>query len=170
MVTPAKYLTFFCWEWQKCFVIYFNCSNLFTIYFYKFVFVLYSERSSNSYPDTGALWLPFQTAAGTVTTLYKGKYIILNSIVKVNILIFLKTFYIFQQSHVKASNAAAKRHNKVAIKSVLENWPNGHVVKRDVWLGVKTCWHTWLGSLFHHWQTHTIIVGEFATCKQFASK
>ncbi|XP_014099910.1 HUWE1-associated protein modifying stress responses isoform X2 [Bactrocera oleae] len=32
---------------------------------------LYRERSSNTYPDTGALWLPFQTAAGTVTTLYK---------------------------------------------------------------------------------------------------
>ncbi|XP_067639610.1 HUWE1-associated protein modifying stress responses [Eurosta solidaginis] len=32
---------------------------------------LYRERSSNNYPDTGALWLPFQTAAGTVTTLYK---------------------------------------------------------------------------------------------------
>nr|XP_014099909.1 uncharacterized protein LOC106624666 isoform X1 [Bactrocera oleae] len=30
-----------------------------------------TERSSNTYPDTGALWLPFQTAAGTVTTLYK---------------------------------------------------------------------------------------------------
>lgn len=33
---------------------------------------LYRERSSNAYHhDTGALWLPFQTAAGTVTTLYK---------------------------------------------------------------------------------------------------
>ncbi|XP_055913557.1 HUWE1-associated protein modifying stress responses [Eupeodes corollae] len=33
---------------------------------------LYRERSNNAYHhDTGALWLPFQTAAGTVTTLYK---------------------------------------------------------------------------------------------------
>lgn len=33
---------------------------------------LYRERSSNTFSsDTGALWLPFQTAAGTVTTLYK---------------------------------------------------------------------------------------------------
>uniref|UniRef100_A0A1A9Z2K6 Uncharacterized protein n=1 Tax=Glossina pallidipes TaxID=7398 RepID=A0A1A9Z2K6_GLOPL len=31
----------------------------------------YRERSSTIYPDTGALWLPFQTAGGTVTTLYK---------------------------------------------------------------------------------------------------
>lgn len=30
---------------------------------------LYRDRSARS--DTGALWLPFQTAAGTVTTLYK---------------------------------------------------------------------------------------------------
>ncbi|KAH8266724.1 hypothetical protein KR018_000778, partial [Drosophila ironensis] len=34
------------------------------------------ERSSNTFSsDTGVLWLPFQTAAGTVTTLYKGSNI-----------------------------------------------------------------------------------------------
>jgi len=34
-----------------------------------------AERSSNTFSsDTGALWLPFQTAAGTVTTLYKGGF------------------------------------------------------------------------------------------------
>lgn len=38
----------------------------------NFTGLVFSERSSNIYPDTGALWLPFQTAAGTVTTLYKG--------------------------------------------------------------------------------------------------
>ncbi|KAH8387697.1 hypothetical protein KR093_008937 [Drosophila rubida] len=33
---------------------------------------LYRERSFNTFAsETGALWLPFQTAAGTVTTLYK---------------------------------------------------------------------------------------------------
>ena len=30
-----------------------------------------TDRSG--FHDTAALWLPFQTAAGTVTTLYKGK-------------------------------------------------------------------------------------------------
>lgn len=37
-------------------------------------FVCLAERSSNTFAsETGALWLPFQTAAGTVTTLYKGE-------------------------------------------------------------------------------------------------
>lgn len=37
-------------------------------------FVCFAERSSNTFAsETGALWLPFQTAAGTVTTLYKGE-------------------------------------------------------------------------------------------------
>lgn len=30
----------------------------------------YTDRLNTT--DTGALWIPFQTAAGTVTTLYKG--------------------------------------------------------------------------------------------------
>lgn len=35
---------------------------------------IFAERSSNTFAsETGALWLPFQTAAGTVTTLYKGE-------------------------------------------------------------------------------------------------
>lgn len=31
---------------------------------------MYTDRINTS--ETGALWIPFQTAAGTVTTLYKG--------------------------------------------------------------------------------------------------
>lgn len=41
---------------------------------YSLSLSLYAERSSNTFAsETGALWLPFQTAAGTVTTLYKGE-------------------------------------------------------------------------------------------------
>lgn len=45
---------------------YFSCFNVhFTL------FCLFADRLHSN--ETGALWLPFQTAAGTVTTLYKGK-------------------------------------------------------------------------------------------------
>lgn len=53
--------------------------DFFNHHFYIFFFTLYlairifktTDRLNTS--DTGALWIPFQTAAGTVTTLYKGK-------------------------------------------------------------------------------------------------
>lgn len=38
-----------------------------------FSFIRYTDRLNTG--DTGALWIPFQTAAGTVTTLYKGNRI-----------------------------------------------------------------------------------------------
>lgn len=34
--------------------------------------ILLIDRLNTS--ETGALWIPFQTAAGTVTTLYKGEF------------------------------------------------------------------------------------------------
>lgn len=43
----------------------------------KFKIKIYFFLDRLSTNETGALWLPFQTAAGTVTTLYKGKYTIL---------------------------------------------------------------------------------------------
>lgn len=55
--------------------------------FFYFFFIV--DRLSSD--DTGALWLPFQTAAGTVTTLYKGKVIIY----MINFVLFLLTEILF---------------------------------------------------------------------------
>lgn len=52
-----------------------------------FSFIRYTDRLNTG--DTGALWIPFQTAAGTVTTLYKGI---------VSILLFVVFFFFRSQN------------------------------------------------------------------------
>lgn len=47
---------------QKCY--------LYPFIIFSFSSLRYTDRLNTG--DTGALWIPFQTAAGTVTTLYKG--------------------------------------------------------------------------------------------------